>query len=247
MRLAAFALAVAAVVGSAPPPASGMPPADNGTVDFSWDACEPILATKPDPAAGPVTFYATVTGQRDSSVAHQVWWLVLDENFELPDAWRFDDAGCQATFYTYSTGVLALAKSCPPLVPLDMPQIKLATFRLSPPALGYPTTSGNGYLAVSYLEGSPNLDPNRRYLLAAFTHDFTWAVDGPGEPGQTCGGFDHAVCVQAIPNRLSFIRRDGMEFPWHIGNGVLSFRTTGGCPVTAAHASTWGSIKHQYH
>ena len=130
------------------------------TVDLSWDNCTPIVTNK-DTAlpGGPLSFFASVLGQTTPHQAYQVWWLVGDANAQLPDAWRFDAAGCNGGFITYNDQPPTLmAKSCPPFVPAATQKVKIDAFQLAPPALGYATTAGNGSLSVSYPAGvlAPN-------------------------------------------------------------------------------------------
>ena len=219
------------------------------TVDISWDNCTPLVTTKNiGAAAGAQTFYASVVGQTTPHQAYQVWWLVGDANAQLPDSWRFDSAGCNGGFFSYlAQPPVALAKSCPGFVPAATQQFTIPVFQLSPPPLGYATTAGNGFLAVSYPTGMLTPNPATRYHLAGFTHDFTFASVGP-TPGDlsTCGGVETPMCINLIRNRVSWLDMGGTEILFAIGNGTLTVNSMNGCPGVPAEASTWGSIKNQY-
>jgi hypothetical protein len=244
LRILGLATTMALVLG--PASAAFAQPAV-GTIDLSWDDCSPIVSAKDSPAAGPVTFFASVIGNSDAHKAHQVWWVVGDAQFSLPDAWRFDAAGCNAGFYFYSSQPpVPLAKSCPPFVPRVQQQFTIPLFQLAPPSLPWVPTMGTGFFAVSYPSGVTALDPQKRYLLASFTHDFTWAVEGAGTPDQTCGGFEVPVCIQLVRERVTYLDANGEERLFNIGNATLTFRGTKTCFTTPAHAATWGSIKNQY-
>lgn len=216
------------------------------TMDLSWDNCAPVVVDKV-PTAGPTTFYASAIGQTVAHKAYQVWWLVGDANKTLPDAWRFDAAGCNGGFYTFSAQPpTALSKTCPGFVPIATQQFTIPLFQLSPAGLGYPTTLGNGFLAVSYPSGSTNANPAQRYHLAQFLLDFTFAVNGPTNPGVDCGGFETPMCINTVRQRASWLDSNDVETLFNIGNAFLTVHSVSGCPAIPARPATWGEIKGQY-
>jgi hypothetical protein len=219
------------------------------TADISWDACFPIVTNKTiGAAAGPVTFFASAIGQSVPHQAYQVWWLVGDANRTLPDAWRFDSGGCNGGFFSYAAQPpVAMSKACPGFVPAATQQFTIPVFQLAPPPLGYATTTGNGFLAVSYPAGVLAPNPATRYHLAGFTHDFTFASVGPTPPDlSTCGGVETPMCINLIRNRVSWLDMAGTEFLFAIGNGTLTVNSIAGCPAVPAQPTTWGTIKGQY-
>ena len=219
--------------------------AEAQTVDLSWDQCIPIQTDKlaPNPG-GPVKFHASVIGQAAGHQAYQVWWIVGDSNNQIPDAWRFDAAGCNGGFFTFSSQPpSALAKSCPPFVPAATQQFTIPVFQLAPPPLGYPVTMGNGFLAVSYPATVQNPNAATRYHLASFLLDFTFGTVGQTPPDlSSCGGMEIGTTIRLIPDRVSWLDLQSVEHPFQIGNSLL--RWNGG--AVPANASTWGSIKNQY-
>jgi hypothetical protein len=215
-------------------------------MDLSWDACSPIVVNKV-PTAGPQTFFASAIGATVAHKAYQVWWVVGDANQTLPDAWRFDAAGCNGGFYTFtSQPPTLLAKACPGFVPLATQQFTIPLFQLAPAPLGYATTLGNGFLAVSYPNGSTNTTPTQRYHLCQFLLDFTFAVNGPTNPGVDCGGFETPMCINTVRQRSSWLDTNNVETLFDIGNASLTVHSVAGCPAIPARAATWGEIKGQY-
>ena len=100
---------------------------------------------------------------------------------------------------------------------------------------------------MSYPAGVLAPNPATRYHLATFTHDFTFASNGPSPPDlSTCGGFETPMCINLIGTRVSYLDTGGAEFPFLIGNRTLTVNSIGGCPAVPARASTWGTIKGQY-
>jgi hypothetical protein len=230
-------------------------PEAGGFLQLSWDQCAPLVLNK-NSAAGPNVLYASVQGHATEHQAYQVWLLLGDANHQLPDAWRFDAAGCNGGFFSFSAQPpVALAKTCPGFVPAVTQQFTIPVFQLAPPGLGYLTTLGNAFLAVSYPSGSSNADPGTRYHLVGFTFDHTFSTAGP-TPGDlsSCGSFERGMCIFAVPYKCSWLDLAGNEFAFR---GVGGTQTTqvvynGGTPdpncpgAIPARPSTWGSIKAQY-
>ena len=218
--------------------------AEAQTVDFSWDACTPILTDRAAPnPGGPVTAFVTLTGQTEAYRGFQATWVVGDPNDELPDAWRFEVGGCNDGFFVGRPLPPAeLAASCPPFVPGSVAQVIVSDFRFVPDGLGYPKSMGRGVLAIVTQEDLLIPNPNLRYHLARFTFDFSHSAFGPGVPGVSCGGLETPMTLTLVPHRMSYLDAASIEHFWAIGNGVI---TLNGAAVPA-RPSTWGSIKGQY-
>ena len=78
-------------------------PAHAQTVDLSWNTCSPIVTSKIAPEGALVSFYASITGQSEGHKGYELWWLVGNASQALPDAWRFDGAGCTASAFAYNS------------------------------------------------------------------------------------------------------------------------------------------------
>ncbi len=231
-----------------------------GVAQISWDQCAPLIAAK-TPTAGPMVFYASVTGH---SVAHQKYeirFLLGDESRGLPDAWRFDPAGCNAGAFQFTGGPppADVPANCPVFVPQSIARTSVSTFGLVDPAWGYSPGLGVGYLGLIYANGgagSPNHDPVRRYLLGRFTLDHTWSVFGPTPgDGSACGGFERSICVILDQSLSGWTDLAGAS--WRFKSSGRDWITVKGeedglCspgilePPTPAATSTWGVIKAQY-
>src|SRR5687767_2543708 len=69
--------------------------AAHGTLSLSWDTCSPVVANLESPVAGPVSLVASVTGNDQTHSGYFIRFFVHGVGGPLPDAWRFDLAGCQ--------------------------------------------------------------------------------------------------------------------------------------------------------
>jgi hypothetical protein len=216
------------------------------TVDLSWDNCAPIATNKVLPEGAPVTFYASVTGQSEGHAAYEIWWLIGDSQQSLPDAWRFDGAGCTASLFAYnSRPPHELQSSCPPFAANTQPQYPMSVFQLaSSTVLPVPSTAGIGMFVISYPNKVMSADPGMRYHLVQFMHDFTYASIGETTP-DACGGFGNTMTIQLMPNKVNWLDVNGVERRWSVGNGTLTFQGVSRNTVPAV-AATWGSIKGQY-
>jgi hypothetical protein len=254
MKVTRFLLSAALLLGFAgishaqvtPVPEAG------GTMQLSWDNCAPLVQNK-NMLAGANVLFASVTNHSLPHQAYQVWLLIGDSNRQLPDAWRFDAAGCNGGFFSFAAQPpVALSKTCPGFVPAATQQFTIPVYQMAPPGLGYATTLGNAFLAVSYPTGSNNINPAVRYHLAGFTFDHTFSTPGPTPADlSTCGGFERGMCLVAIPDKCTWLNMQGEEFEFNgISSAFVTYNggTAGGlCPgVIPAEQKTWGSIKDQY-
>src|SRR5262245_23303019 len=87
-----------------------------GTVDLSWSACSPVVASLSRGAPGPISMYASVVGHDEPHTGYSFTvYVVPTPGSAVPDAWRFDAAGCQGTdrveLHYFPMG--AISKACP--------------------------------------------------------------------------------------------------------------------------------------
>jgi hypothetical protein len=234
-------------------------------IDLSWDACSPIQHDRVLPAGATMShLYATGTGITGATVAYQ-FKIYLGTNFggtcsptTVPDAWRFDATGCQGTPF-YSVFTNSTSKTCPALSGTSTP-VKIIEMNYSPFDIQEVLT-----VAIAYQNAPQTADPNVTYQLGHILFDHTYAVQGAGDPPNTCGGFEKPMCITAWggynvhgdclgPNQAthgSYLRLDGTEVPF--GGGpvdVASFRIDAGIQAcnlaTPAQPTTWGAIRAQY-
>jgi hypothetical protein len=229
-------------------------PIAGGTVRLSWDSCSPLVFDK-TMNPGPVQIVASVIGQSTPHQAYQVW-IVARQNGSvvLPDAWRFDAAGCQAGRASVSsTPEPPLAASCPPFVPAGVQMLEIKLVQIAPPGLGLFGEWINGLLAVAYPAGVTP-DPDVRYHLATFTFDHTFSVPGSATEAGTCGGLDAQMCIAAVPWKVTWLDLQGQEWQFNgvdqanVGLYSLTANDPNGLcnGVIPARPTTWGAIKAQY-
>jgi hypothetical protein len=263
--LAGLAVLVVLAARAAPAEAQPtVPPEAGGQLQFSWDACTPIVTDKTG-AQQPYTLYASVIGQSGRIMGHQIFVVIGSHTPDpsdggsiggVSDAWRFDVAtgGCNAGQATISENPPpALAASCPPIVPSNIFRTRVTHARLAPAELGYGTNAMNVVMGVLYTNGGGGIfpNPNVRYHLASFTFDHTHSSAGATPKDQsTCGGLDCRQLLYPVPAGCTWVTPESEEFAFHIVNeGPLTFNgdNTSGCAFAVpASASTWGSIKAQY-
>jgi len=232
--------------------------AANGVVDMTWGlTCTPIV-TDITPTAGPTSMIVSALGNDQTHNAYQVRFLIASTTRTIPDAWRFDAAGCQGTsFITINHLPPATAsKTCPAFQGAN-PSIQIKDYSFIQNSPDYPSTEVRGVLANTYPAGATSL-PATRYFLAQFIFDHTFSVVGATTPGADCGGFETAMCLALLTGprvggegTTSYLRlADGVEVPFDPGQTWLSTHgATASCDQPGsvpAKDATWGQIKSQY-
>lgn len=215
-----------------------------GAVSLVWDGCTGPINKQIAPGTPPpgTAMWASVLGQRDMHKSYEVD-VTLGSPGGLRDAWRFDAPGCQGT-PQIKYDFLSPAKSCPSF------QGAAASLQITNYSFDSATGKARAVLANSYPSGStPNEQiPTTRYFLARFNFDHTYSVNGPGTPGQTCGGLEVPVCAHIT--KAIWIDSAGLEHAFTVAQEYVTANdpnNSSGCPgATATQAKTWGSVKSQY-
>ena len=71
-----------------------------GTIAFTWDACDgPIHTKRPPSTPGIYRANISVLGTDILHKAYTLKFVYGDANQTVPDAWRFDEAGCQGSTF----------------------------------------------------------------------------------------------------------------------------------------------------
>jgi hypothetical protein len=212
---------------------------------MTWDACVNASFNKnvaPGTVAG---LYVSATGMTQAHRAYQTFIDFGSGNAgAIRDAWRFDAAGCQtdALISISHLPPAALAKTCPAMTGANSLQIKNYTFD---PLTG----KARGLLASTYADVTPV--PTTRYLMAEFLFNHTFSVVGPGDPPNTCGGLEVALCAHFSRERAtSWLDTNGVEHQFAYAQEFATANdpsNTVGCPgATPAVSKTWGQLKDQY-
>ena len=219
-----------------------------GAVSMSWDGCTGPI----DKAIAPGTqasAYVSVLGQSTVHQAYQVQ-VTVGGNGPLRDAWRFDPAGCQgSSFITIDhLAPSAVAKTCPSFQGTN-PSVQVKDY-------SYDTLTGRARAVCynAYPNGSPPLGnpaatvPTQRYFLARFLFDESFGVNGPSDPGLTCGGLEQGACLTMVSQ--TWLDLNGIEIPWTLAQDYITSNdalNNTRCPgATPTKATTWGNLKNQY-
>jgi hypothetical protein len=201
-----------------------------GCYTLSWNSCTPQVADKAFTGPAIYKLVISATGLGVPNIGHDSNLLIGPA---APDAWRFDDAGCQTGSQIAISGA-AFAKTCPTILggaPLPITQY------------GYDPVSKFCALrlAVAYNDVTPVAAT--RYTLWQVSFDHTYSVAGPGAPGETCGGANQGLALD-------------LEF-CQIGqsSGTLDILqpcagdarcTWNGGPVVPTIPASWGKVKGLY-
>jgi len=157
----------------------------------------------------------------------------------VPDAWRFDAAGCQGDYgLLWDTYIAAAVKTCPLNLPPNQQSVWHATS----------LAQEGDRLRLEFervFGGPPDVATGDRLVLS-LRFDHLWSVAGPATDAEHCGGFERGVCVRLIEaTHESFA---GLVRPYVRTNSVYSANAggLGSCEVVPVRATTWGAIKGQY-
>ena len=221
--------------------------AASGVIDLSWHTCSPVVPHVENPDPERVLFLvASVLGNDETHDAYQLKFILASPGLTIPDAWRFDAAGCQ------EPGMLTIHNQSPALLVKACPSFQGPTF--STQVKSYSLVVGEdgsplmqGVLSSSYPTGRTAV-ASQRYFLGAFLFDHTFSVPGPTTPGTDCGGFETPMVAELLMGTIddawqtSYRRRsDQQHVPFVPGNT----RVTVNGSVPAA-GPTWGGIKAAY-
>ncbi len=243
MRRVGTAVLLATLVG-------GASPAPAATIDLSWDACSPLVAARNSSGPGQYSLFVSATGQSQGHRGYQfnVLYRVDPPGGAVPDAWRFDLAGCQTLglITIRHTATTNVAKTCPSF------QGNLPSIQIRDVSYDLFTSRARVVLANQYSAGIATANPATRYLLGEIRFEHVFSVSGLGTPGETCGGFEKNMEFRLrsdfigtpAPGYPSWLDLDGVTHDFELGQSVVTF-CGDGCPVPAASA-TWGGIKGQY-
>jgi hypothetical protein len=223
--------------------------------NLSWDGCTgPVnKAIAPGTQA---SAYVSVLGVTTTSQAYQVQVRIGNGTPVLADAWRFDPAGCQgSSFITIDhLAPAAVSKTCPSFQGI-LASVQVKAYLYDEPGQpgraravcynAYPNNACSGCPA----QGNPAAtNPAQRYFLARFLFDESFGVNGPSDPGLTCGGLEIGTCLAMVSQ--SWLDIDGNEFALPLAQDYLTSNDASNatrCPgATPTKATTWGSLKNQY-
>jgi hypothetical protein len=160
----------------------------------------------------------------------------------LADAWRYDDAGCEAGRASLENA--SAGEACPPLLGPN-PQ-RIAYFQ-------YDGASQMGRIVYAQGFNVLNADPNVTYTLGRFTFDHS-APDSCGcLEAPVCIDISYATYLDGAGNEIPFTPSHPYYLTW---NDPLNtsrcpyaddFATiNGNCGPTPTRPGSWGSLKASY-
>ena len=237
LALALSALATAGLAAAGPAFAQATTQA---TIRLSWDTCDP---QRPDTVfAGPLSYRLVISVANltpgywaDDNVGTDLTLAIASEDgAEVPDAWRFDETGCQTPIY-YDCQPRALSAECPAMV--GPRPLKLTTYGYDPA-----TRSCSLRMANTYDPFSPA--PGQRYTLWQIWFDMQYAAAGAGIPGEICGGAEKPIRISLVSAEMLPV--NGYTVSFHPTPGDRSYLRWRGEPPVATASVTWGRVKGLY-
>jgi len=209
----------------------------------------PTVVTNNDFTAGPgiYSLYIALKNVVDNNSAYDVR-LMIGPN--CPDAWRFDDAGCQLAPQVAITQTGNGKTACPVLrgtAPLPL----TGTFY---DASGGPNGRLEIRLAVAYDVFTPTLGPNQYYMLWTLAFDHSVSVVGTSPDANHCGGAEVPQClaISEDPGKESFLLNDQNQhenFTYiNPHDQYITWAAASNCPgtVVPTQPATWGRVKGLY-
>ena len=235
------------------------------SLEASWgSACTPIVTDRLLPAGATQSrLFFSVTGLSGTVQAFQFRFSYGSRfspdypncgAFVVPDAWRFDLDGCGGPSLV-QIKLTARDVACPHIFPPGGAEVTKITYD---PLVSQATI----IIAQSFLT-AVTADPSIRYHLADLLFDHTLAVNGPGSPPNTCGGFEAPICFTLQGGEYDahgdcepsdggvYLDANGVEHSFGpYPNVIATFRTDAASVAcdgaTPARPTTWGALRAQY-
>jgi len=159
----------------------------------------------------------------------------------VPDAWRFDDAGCQ-TSSRVTTNNLADTKSCPAM---------LGSNPLAITNLTYETAAHRENFRLAYVYDPFTPAPGVIYTMWNIVFDHTHSVSGTDGDGSTCDNAGLPMTISMsdpsdVVNESFILTAQGVDEPFHFADPKDQFVTWNGEQPVAAAPATWDRIKSDY-
>jgi len=214
------------------------------TYRLSWDVCDGPGQVVEKVWAGPGVYTLVLSGRDftpgddlDNNVGHDFSIDFRPIGGPLPDAWRFDDIGCQ-TGGRLAPSTAAFSKTCPAMEGKNA--IPIAIF-----GAATPPTYAQLRLTSTYDKFTPV--PATRYTFWVIGFNHTYSVLDPTTPGLTCGEVDRQLCIGLNFAILATWRGVAAYLMTTVGDDefVTWNGPTSSCAMPTLPA-TWGSVKSLY-
>ena len=216
---------------------AGSASAQTGSLRLSWTGCEPIVQDLSFTGPGQVAnLVASVVGTASPHKGLRARVLVKSG---LPDAWRFDAAGCNVGQLSLNTA--GLSKVCPAFQGTN----PLPIFNFGHEVDGAGTATFdmlNAYDEVAV----PDPGVRTTVFQALFNHAFSDV--GPQDPALACGNAEQPVCFALV--YTEFLNPDLTAQPFDVENDYVTWQDPANstqCPGPVQNeATTWGRVKGLY-
>lgn len=213
-----------------------------GTVRLNWNPCTTGPVVTSGSPGDAIMFWATVYGHVESHQGYEIRVrLQAPTGTPFPDAWRFDDAGCQDPAF----GFLNLnPQGATPFCPRFSQNTNAVTIH----HYSYDGLTDGATVAIASVYPTvAAADPAVRYAVFSARFDHLVSTIEPTVPGTSCGGFATPICIAVT--KAEWTRSDGAVLPFTIQPNAITFNDPQGhvCEAaTPARAATWGAIRGQY-
>lgn len=199
------------------------------TTRLSWGTCSPQVANQAFLGPGIYTLVLSAKGNATTNYGHD---SQLTIHPAVPDAWRFDNAGCQ-TEQRLDLRVEGIGDTCPAMLGLN--SLTITSYFLD--------VDGSAALRLAITYDNITTTQDQRYVLWKIGFDHTHSVAGTDADPQTCDGaatpLNFAVTSQiGLPGGLYLITT--ME----PGDQVVTWN--GGVSHARIQQTTWGRLKGMY-
>lgn len=214
-----------------------------GTYRISWDNCDPQVVNKD--WAGVAIYKIVLSGDNftpgdaiDNNVGTDFNIDFRPVTPPLPDAWRFDDVGCQ----TGSQLILssnALSKACAAFKGLNPLAITFYGADVANPAFAQLR------LAITYDMFSPTA--GLRYTFWQISFDHSYSTVNPTTPGVDCGEVDQPLCI--APTFAILLTQRGISAQMQLkagDSGFVTWQSPATCNGIPSVPATWGKVKGLY-
>ena len=218
---------------------------------LSWNTCPTVTGSMTYTTA---TIYNMVVGVKNVTAADQN----VGTDFQIyygpnvPDSWRFDDAGCQTGSQVALTN--STTKACPSMKGAN--SLAITNLAMEPTGAPGGLSRMNVRLSITYDAFTPAPATTYTVWNVAFNHAFS--NTGPTPPdNSTCGGAEQPLCFTMTnttdpaqgPSFLLTTTNINEYFTFATpSEQFLLWNSATGCPGSVPTTpSTWGGIKALYH
>lgn len=208
------------------------------TLDPSWDRCSPVLVDRTIVPGSFASLHVSVIGHDQPHRGYEFWIAIGDEANTTPDAWRFDDGGCQGPMRLLIDHLnrAVVTKTCPSFQGARE-SIQIKGYLPAPAHLNLPSGMAVAVLANTYPETKFTMvNPDTRYFLGRVRFDHSLSALGTASQPGTCGGLEYGMCFRLISERCGWVNDSGQQVQFTIGNGRVT--ANGGCQAVPAASST---------